>query len=214
MESRRPGPDELVMLVVFGASLVGFILGTVFVVQPRSEDRFTELYFACYKVPLSPYQGSTNLNYSGVIVHGKLLGHEIWVLGPDTSDEVLVISSQSGLSRFHIYQTFRLGGTYLFFADATRQGCLFYEYPREVPEHSDVRFRFIIENHMGKDHDYFYETRLGSKVADQGHVEIPKGGSADVISSFYVGTTHNKWTRVSVSLDTGQNLSFGFRTYS
>jgi len=214
VDSGRPDADQLVMVVLFAASLAGFVLGTLFVLGPRSEDRFTEVYFASYKIPLSAYNGSVDLNYSGVVVHGKLLGHDIWVLGPDTDDEVLVLSSERGLSRLHIYQTFRLGGTYLLFADATSRECLLYEYPREVPENADVRFRFIIENHLGREHTYFYETRLGDEVVDRGQVEVPRDGRVDVISSFTVGSTHNKWTRVSLSLDTGQNISFGFRTYS
>jgi len=211
---RRDGDsDDLVMIVLVGACLVGFVLGVVFLFEPRRADRFTELYFVAHKIPLQPYQGPRDLNYSGTVVGGELLGHEFWVLGPDSDQEVLALDLGGEEARFKIYQTLKLGETYLLFADATSNECLFYEYPREVLEFTDVRLRFTIENKMGRDHTYYYKTSLAGKAVDQGEVAVASGGKMDVISSFEVGTTNNKWTRISVTLDTGQNISFGFRTF-
>jgi len=205
--------DDLVMVILVGACLVGFVLGAVFLSEPVSVDRFTELYFVTHKVPLQPYQGPRDFNFSGIVVAGKLFGHEFWVLDPDGSQEVLVLDLDGEESRFNIYQTLKLGETYLVFADATSKECLFYEYPREVMEFTSVRLRFTIENRMGRDHTYYYKTYLAGKAMDQGQVHVASGEKKDVISSFAVGTTNNKWTRISVTLDTGQNISFGFRTY-
>lgn len=213
MDRRDGDTDDLVMIILVGACLVGFVLGAVFLLEPRPVDRFTELYFVTHKIPLQPYQGSRNLNYSGAVVGGELFGHQFWVLGPDSDQEVLVLDVEGEEARFNIHQTFKLGETYLLFADATSKECLFNEYPREVLEFTRVRLRFTIENKMGRDHTYYYKTYLAEKTMDQGEVAVESGGKKDVISSFEVGTTNNKWTRISVTLDTGQNISFGFRTY-
>jgi len=212
--NRRDGDsDDLVMIILVGGCLVGFVLGAVFLFEPRRADRFTELYFVTHKIPLQPYQGPRDLNYSGTVVGGELLGHEFWVLDPDGDEEVLALDVDGEEARYKIYQTFRLGETYLLFADATSEGCLFYEYPREVLEFTSVRLTFTIENKMGRDHTYYYKTWLAGEIKDHGEVAVASGGRKDVISSLEVGTTNNMWTRISVTLDTGQNISFGFRTF-
>ena len=63
------------------------------------------------------------------------------------------------------------------------------------------------------DHTYYYKTYLGTEIVDTGEVPVEDGQVVDVISSFPAGTTDNVWTRVYVVLDTGENISFGFRTY-
>ena len=213
MSSRGGDSDDLVMAVLVGASLAGFVLGVVFLTEPKSTDRYTELYFATHKIALDPYSGDLSFNYSGTVVTGELLGSELWILGPDMDEEVLVFLVEDRETRVKIYQTFKLGDTYLTFADATAGEGLFHEYPREVLEFGDARLRFVIENKMKKDHTYYYKTYLGNEVADEGEVALNADEKKDVISSFPVGTTDNKWTRVCVVLDTGQNISFGFRTY-
>jgi len=211
---RRDGDtDDLVMIILVGACLVGFVLGAVFLLEPRPVDRFTELYFVTHKIPLQPYQGPRDFNYSGTVAGGEVLGHQFCVLGPESDQQVLVLDLQGEEARYNIYQTFKLGETHLLFADATSKECLFHEYPREVLEFTGVRLRFTIENKLGRDHTYYYKTYLAGEAMDQGEVAVASGEKKDVISSFEVGTTNNKWTRISVTLDTGQNISFGFRTF-
>ena len=213
MDSASEGSDDLVMVVLVGASLVGFVLGMTFLLQPRPVDRYTELYFATHKIPLGPYSGPEDFNFSGQIVGGQFAGRGIWVLGPDTDEEILVVRSGEGESRFRIYQTFKLDETSFFFADATQAECLLHEYSREVPEFGTARLRFTVGNRLRKDHSYVYRVYLGKELADSGEVLVASGGQKDVVSSFPVGSTSNLWTRVSVVLDTGENISFGFRTY-
>ncbi len=213
MDSGGEGSDDLVMVVLVGASLVGLVLGLTFLSQPRASDRYTELYFVTHKIALDPYSGSKEFNYTGQIVTGEFLGMQLYVLGPETDEEILVLASESGESRFQIYQTFKVGDTYLFFADATSEECLFHEYSREVPQFETGRLRFVVGNRMGRDRTYYYKIYLGEEVVHSGEVPVPSGESRDVVSSFPVGTTENKWSRVAVVLDTGENISFGFRTY-
>lgn len=213
MSSTDEDSDDLVMAVLIGAALIGFVLGIVFLTEPKVTDRYTELYFATHKVQLENYTGPMDFNYTGSVVRGELLGSEFWILGPETDAEVLVLRPEGGETRLKIYQTFKLGGTYLFFADATSRECLFHEYPREVAQFETARLRFIIHNKQGRDTTYYYSTRLGGDVVDTGEVPVKAGEKVDVISSFPVGTTNNKWTRISVALNTGENISFGFRTY-
>ncbi len=213
VSSAGEGSDDLVMAVLVGAALVGFVLGIVFLSEPRPTDRYTELYFATHKVSLENYTGPLDFNYSGFVVRGELLGNNFWILGPETNKEVLVFTSDDKETRIEIYQTFRLGDTYLLFADATAVECLFHEYPREVLQFEDVRLRFVIENKMKRDHTYYYKTFLGDTLVDGGEVPVASGQRVSVVSSFPAGTTDNQWTRISVVLDTEQNISFGFRTY-
>ncbi len=204
--------DDLVMAVLVGASLVGFVLGIVFLAEPRSVDRYTQLYFVTHKVPLVPLQGLVDLNYSGIIVEGGVFGHDFLILGPGTAEEALVFR-ENPENLIKIYQTFKLGDTFLFFAGATERECLFHEYSREVMEFTGGRVRFVIENNMKKDRTYYYKTFLGGRVVDQGEAFIRADERKEVVSSFPVDTTNNQWTRIWITLDTGQNISFGFRTY-
>jgi hypothetical protein len=213
VDSAGEGSDDLVMLVLVGASLVGLILGLTFLFQPRGIDRYTELYFVTHKVALQPYSGVEDFNYSGQISTGEFLGMRLYVLGPETDEEVLVLASEGGQSRFPIYETFKVGDTYIFFADATSEECLLHEYCREVPQFETGRLRFVVGNRMGKDRIYYYKVYLGEEVVDSGEVPVASGESKDVVSSFPVGSTENEWTRVAVVLNTGENISFGFRTY-
>jgi hypothetical protein len=201
------------MAVLVGATLVGFVLGILFLADPGDTERYTELYYPTHKISLTPSSGPESFNYSGAVVTGELLGNTFWVLGPDTEEEVVVFNLEGKETQFRIYETFRLGETYLVFADATENECLFHEYPREVFEFDDVRMRFIIENKMKEDHTYHYRVYLSGNLVDDGEVSIEADGRADVVSSFLVGTTDNDWTRISVTLDTGQNISHAFRTY-
>ena len=203
------------MAVLFGASLVGLVLGVVFLAERRPIDRFTELYFVSHKVQLDPLSGTLDLNYTGAIAHGELFGRDFWVLGPETDEEILVFLTNGKETQIKIHQTFRLGDTYLLFAGgATDRECLFYEYSREVKEFEKARMRFAIENKLKRNHTYYYKTYLGSTLVDAGEVPVKAGECKYVISSFPVGTTENEWTRVYVVLDTGENISFAFRTYS
>lgn len=213
MNSGDEGSDDLVMAVIVGAAVVGFVLGIVFIIEPVPTDRYTELYFVVHKVQLGPYNGTHDFNFTGNIVEGELFDHSFWVLGPDTDEEILVFLSDDTEKRLAIYQTFKLGDTYLTFADATSGECLFHEYPREVQEFEEARLKFVISNRLKKDHTYYYKTVLGEEIVDAGEVPVESGGRKEIISSFPAGTTDNDWTRVYVVLGTGENISFGFRTY-
>ncbi len=213
MKTGARNSDETIMLILVGASLVGFVLGAVFLAEPRTATRYTELSFTTHKVSLEPYSGDMNLNDSLNPVTGDLFGNAFIIIGPDTDEEELIIPGDGSATGLKIYQTFKMGNTYLTFADATSEESLFHEYPREVFEFTDVRLSFEIGNRRGEDRTYYYETRLGDQVKDSGGVPVKAGGNKTVISSFPVGTTDNRWTRVYVTLDTGQNISFGFRTY-
>lgn len=205
--------DDLVMLILIGAAMVGFVLGAVFLFEPRRSTRYTELYFATHKIELSNYTGGLEFNTSERIVTGSLFGRELWIVGPDSDEEKLIVGEEPNRIRLKIYQTFRMGDTYLTFADATSTEALFHEYPREVFEFSDVRLRFFIANKRGQDHTYYWETHLGDRLMEEGEAQVEAGEVKSVISSFPVGTTNNEWSRILVTLDTGQNISFSFRTY-
>ena len=62
MNSRREPSDDLVMAVLVGASLIGFVLGITFLIEPGYPDRYTELYFSTHKVSMKAYDGSLNFN--------------------------------------------------------------------------------------------------------------------------------------------------------
>ena len=213
MDTADEGSDDLVMAILVGAALIGFVLGVVFLAEPRPTDKYTELYFVVHKVPLEPYSGGHDFNFTGAIVEGSIFDLNFWILGPDAEEEVLVFLSGGEETRISIYQTFKLGDTHLTFADSTSRECLFHEYPREVEEFGEARLRFVIANRLEKDHTYYYKTYLGTEIVDAGEVPVGKDQNVDVISSFPAGTTDNAWTRVYVVLDTGENISFGFRTY-
>jgi hypothetical protein len=199
------------MALIVGAALIGFVLGVVFITEPRPTDRYTELYFVVHKVPLESYPGGQDFNFTGNIVTGQIFSNDFWILGPDTDEEVLVFSPEG--DRIGIYQSFKLGDTHMTFADATYAECLLHEYPREVQEFQEARLRFVISNRLKKDNTYYYKTYLGTEVVDTGEVPVQSGEKVDVVSSFPVGTTNNEWTRVFVVLSSGENISFGFRTY-
>lgn len=213
MNSGDEGSDDLVMALIVGAAIIGFVLGIVFLTEPIPTERYTELYFVVHKAQLIPYNGTHDFNFTGTIVEGELFDQIFWVLGPDTDEEILVFMSDDKETRIAIYQTFKLGDTHLTFADATSGECLFHEYPREVQEFGEARLRFVVSNRLKKDHTYYYKTYLGEEIVDAGEVDVESGGSKEVISSFPAGTTENVWSRVYVVLDTGENISFGFRTY-
>ena len=111
-------------------------------------------------------------------------------------------------------ETIRAGHIPLFYdyLDPVKREALFWEYPRDLEATEPLRFGFVIENHLGKNHTYSYRVVEQSpeeqRVLLYREIRVAAEQSRHITVSIPDAPQAGRQIKIAVHLDTGDETYF------
>ncbi len=238
--------ENFVTNAVIAACLVGIVIvAALIVTTPRQKESFTQLWLKPWKVNLTnltqedPIRQALGPTQTSSLATGDVLGNAFYVELPSlkigfltdvvngganrTFDQIFAKSHMDG-------DTIWLGSTalYLDAIDSQNRQVLFWEYPRNPSAQTGigrlVRFAFVIENDLGRDHEYRAQVNFSignaTSVKVSQKIFVPNGAQKTCVIGFHISEEEvapilreQGSGKVSVRLDTGEEVFFWLSRY-
>lgn len=220
--------DTYVSNAIIVACIIGIILvAALIVLSPRQKESFTQLWLKPHKLNLTnASSGDENverilrIDEETTVYKSELLGAQFYVF-EFTEGKPLTWFPANYWDPKTVGSTFRIGPTSFFLDAVDLEGSqiLFWEYPRNLNgEENKTRFSFVIENNLGRDHDYRASIILSAanENVTKAIIDVPvrdeerKTVTAQIQLSYDEAreARGQNFTKIIVRLDTSEEVFF------
>ena len=220
--------DEFVNNAIIVACIIGIVMvAALIVLTPRRREPFSQLWLKPHKLKLTNASADDEnvkriLRSRNVSVYNSsFLGNPFYVFSYTEGDPMAWFPMDEGLwNPRKTGSTFSVGPNSLFLDAVDLDGgqILFWEYPRGLFQDNSTRFAFVIENNMGRDHDYRTSIILanGDENVTKAIIDVPVKDSERKTVAVQVQLTDEEaqearalnYTKVIVRLDTAEEVFF------
>ncbi len=230
--------EGLISNAIIVACIIGIVIvAALIVLTPRSKEEFTQLWLKPWKLNLANLSAQDPIfdvlapeAESSPITASSVFGRKFYVecsslrlgLSTDLRTTGTYSDFASCFSRsYSPGDTIWLGNNalYLDAIDAESYQILFFEYPRFLYSRR-VRFAFVVENDLGRDHEYQFRVNLtignlsATKVLQK--IAVDDGQQKTCVVEFFLTSEEvalilgpaAQNAKVSVQLDTGEEVFF------
>ena len=218
--------DTYVSNAIIVACIIGIIIvAALIVLSPRQKESFTQLWLKPHKINLT--NASNDDEYvknllklrNSTVFNSTLYGETLYA-HEFAQGSPRILFPIMNKREIGVGSTFRIGPNSFFLDAVDLDGgqVLFWEYPRQFFEDNSVRFSFVIENNMGRDHDYRASVILSgvNENVTKSIIEAPvRDAERKTIAAQIQLSDDEAWeavgqnfTKITVRLDTSEEVFF------